>query len=505
MTLSVTDNNGNIASCQAIVKVVDDSKPTLTCPQDMVVNTDQGECGAYVTLPKAAPADNCGINDLKSRYRVVDEGGDPVGSWSAWANDQSGFFELGSYQIQWRTKDQSNNKKFCSFQLDIIDEEAPVVICQDVTISFNGETSMALSSSSIFDESSSFDACGAVSFVSQSISEISCAEVGNTIDVFVTGRDPNGNSSTCTAQVSVVGLPCGYTATDIDCEQGATAAYDPVEDVFTLGADDCSGYPQGEFSYVGTSLCGDGEITVKVSGLVGDGRAGVVMMESTDPGARRVSMLKSQTRQVTTEYRTTTNGSLRQKHKNRFGVEWVRIVRIGNKFKTYTSTNGSTWKLAQIISLSNFADCVHAGIMTYSRRSYDPVTATFEQLTITSYSNTALTALPPTTSQALAEVTAQSSDVQTNKPILEVAPNPFSDQTRIGFELIGEEDVMLEVYNLQGQQVKRLLDAHLPAGLHQTMWTGTDTKGQMMPTGVYILRLQLGQRSLSQKISLIRN
>ncbi len=507
VTLNVTDNNENSGNCQATVTVVDEIAPTLSCQQHMTVNTDQGECGANVILPKAVASDNCGLTSLRSRYRPIDENEDPIGEFSAWADDHSGFFEAGSFEIQWKAGDGANSYSYCVLILDVIDEEAPAVICKDVTINFNGEETIAIPTSSIFDEGASFDACGTVSFVNQSLGEVSCDEVGETVNVQVIGIDPNGNTGSCTAQVAVVGMPCGFEATDIDCEQGAAADYDPIEDSYTLEADDCSGYPQGEFSFVGTRLCGDGEITVKVSDLMGDGRAGVVMMESTDPGARRVSMLKSQTRQVTTEYRASTNGSLRQKHKNRSGVEWVRIVRIGNKFKTYTSTNGSSWKHAHTINFSNFADCVHAGIMTYSRRSYDPVTATFDQLSVVSYSSTALAALPTGTSAAMEDVTEQSSDnyFPSNDLVLEVAPNPFSDQTQIEFELPQEAEVTLEIYNLQGQRVKQLIAAQLLGGIHQEMWTGTDAKGQVMPTGVYLLRLQVGQRSLSKKISLIRN
>ena len=505
VTLTVTDNNGNNNDCQATVTVLDETDPTLTCPQDMTVLTDAAECGAYVTLPKAAPADNCGIKNLKSRYRTLDEQGNPAGNWSAWASDQSGFFELGSYEIQWRAMDKSNNKGFCSFQLDIIDEEVPEVICKDVSINFNGEETVAITPSSIFDQAASFDACGTVSFDSQSLAEVTCGNVGETLAVQVVGMDPNGNTSSCTAQVSVVGMPCGFEATDIDCEQGATATYDPAEDVFTLGANDCSGYPQGEFSYVGTELCGDGEITVKVSGLVGDGRAGVVMMENTDSGARRVSMLKSQTRQVTTEYRASTNGSLFQKHKNRSGVEWVKIVRIGNKFKTYTSTNGSYWKLAHTINYSNFADCVQVGMMAYSRRSYDPVTATFDQFSVTAYSDAALAALPSGASGVMEEATEQAreNDFQPTDLLLEVAPNPFSDQTQIAFHLARTADISLEIYNLHGQRVQSLENAQLDAGVHRYQWDGNSSKGESLPTGIYLLRLRVDKKWITAKVSLI--
>nr|MBX2870666.1 T9SS type A sorting domain-containing protein [Saprospiraceae bacterium] len=135
---SVTDNNGNSNTCQAIINIVDEIKPTLTCPEDMLVNTEPGECGAYVSLPKAAPFDICGINDLKSRYQAVSADGTPSEAWSSWANDQSGFFSVGFYQIQWRAMDNSDNQGFCSYTLEVRDEEAVAVFSE---LEIEGETS----------------------------------------------------------------------------------------------------------------------------------------------------------------------------------------------------------------------------------------------------------------------------------------------------------------------------------------------------------------------------
>ena len=506
VTLTVTDNNGNSNSCGAMVTVVDEIAPSLTCPQHMTVNTDQGECGAYVNLPKAAPADNCGIKNLKSRYRPLDEAGDPTGNWSAWASDHSGFFELGSFEIQWRTTDHSNNQDFCSFALHIIDQEGPEIICKDLTIEFNGETNIPILSTALFDEAASFDACGTVNFVSQSLSQVNCDHVGQTLAVQVVGIDPNGNTNQCTAQVTVTGMPCGFEATDIDCAEGTAASYDPIEESFTLEAKDCSGYPDGEYSAVLTELCGDGEIVAHVASLSGDGRVGLVMMESQEPGARLVGIVKDLTTRVRTEYRSSTDGNISYKSKNRYGVDWLRIVRNGSKFKTYTSTNGSYWKLAHTINFSSFEDCVSIGMMVYSKDADEPVSAEFDQVKITGDSYSSLTALPDATPSVL-ETTAENSLKEDFRAEIQlaVAPNPFVDQTQLRFELSQEEEVSLEVYNLQGQRLQQLAKAKLGAGLHKYTWDGTDGNGQAASAGIYFLRLRIGQKWYTRKVSLIRD
>ncbi|MBX2877234.1 MAG: HYR domain-containing protein [Saprospiraceae bacterium] len=503
-TYTLTDVAGNNASCTSTVTVSDETDPSLTCPQDMFVNTAPGECGAYVSLPKAAPTDNCGIKNLKSRYRLLDENGDPAGSWSSWANDHNGFFELGSYEIQWRAKDDSNNTGFCSYTLTVIDEEAPTVVCQDISINFNGEATLAIDPTAIFDEVASFDACGTVVFVSQSIIEVSCQDIGQTLMAEVVAADPSGNTSTCSAAVSVTGLPCSFEASDIDCPTGAAATYDSEEESFTLTADDCSGYPYGELSLVATELCGDGEIIANIASLSSNARVGVIMMEDNIPGARFVSKIKDLTPRTRTEYRSSTGGSISFKSKHRSNVEWLKIVRKGTKFKTYTSTNGTYWRLSHTINFPNFEDCIYAGLVLYSKSSDAPATAVIKHVKVMGDAYSSLAVSPDATPAAIENVgeTALGKGLQADLK-LSVAPNPFAEQTQIEFTLPTASDVTLEIYNLHGQRVQSVENARLDAGNHRYQWDGQSSRGENLPTGIYLLRLRVDKKWITTKVSLI--
>lgn len=498
ITLTATDLNGNSSNCQATVSVVDDIPPSLTCPQAMAIQTDPGECGAYVSLPKAAPADNCGIPDLQSRYRALDAAGSSTGSWSAWAVDQSGFFSVGVFEIQWRAKDAADNEAFCSFQLEVKDEEKPELVCKDLTINFNGEASINIPSTSIFDAAASFDACGPVSYLAQTLSEVNCAAVGQIIAVGVKGVDQNGNTNVCTANITVTGQPCGFTATGIACEDGAVATYDPVAETFTLSAQDCTGYPDGELSFVGTALCGDGEIIVHVDALNAYARAGIAMMESSDPGARMVALVKDLSPRVRTEYRSSTDGSLSVKNKNRPGVDWLRIVRVGNKFKTYTSTNGFYWRKAHTIEFESFEDCLEVGLITYTKDTDEEAVAVFSQLKITG-ENTSYTQSPiPSTAMESHSAKHQLGA----STALRVSPNPFRDETRINFTLDQAQQISLAVYNLQGQLVQRVEDSLLDAGTHVRTWEGTNQAGAKMPSGIYLIQLRIADQLINKRVVL---
>ncbi|MBK8491380.1 MAG: choice-of-anchor D domain-containing protein, partial [Saprospirales bacterium] len=59
VTLTVTDEATNDASCEAIVTVQDVTPPTITCPANITVTNDPGVCTANVTVPTPLVGDNC--------------------------------------------------------------------------------------------------------------------------------------------------------------------------------------------------------------------------------------------------------------------------------------------------------------------------------------------------------------------------------------------------------------------------------------------------------------
>ena len=54
----VTDMSGNTAMCSFLVMVQDNERPTITCPEDIVMTTDPGTCSATV-LYSVNASDNC--------------------------------------------------------------------------------------------------------------------------------------------------------------------------------------------------------------------------------------------------------------------------------------------------------------------------------------------------------------------------------------------------------------------------------------------------------------
>lgn len=83
-------------------------------------------------------------------------------------------------------------------------------------------------------------------------------------------------------------------------------------------------------------------------------------------------------------------------------------------------------------------------------------------------------------------------------------PNPFNLETKISFSLTEDAQVSLRIYNIRGQLVRTLVQERRPAGFHTVSWNGTNQNGETVASGVYLYRLNVGEKSFSKKMSLLK-
>jgi hypothetical protein len=88
--------------------------------------------------------------------------------------------------------------------------------------------------------------------------------------------------------------------------------------------------------------------------------------------------------------------------------------------------------------------------------------------------------------------------------LLPAHPNPFNPRVSVAFTLERPEKVSLTVHDLAGRLVARLAGGTHPAGMSELTWDGQDQRGRPLPTGTYFLRLQAGDRCLSERVTLVR-
>ena len=84
-------------------------------------------------------------------------------------------------------------------------------------------------------------------------------------------------------------------------------------------------------------------------------------------------------------------------------------------------------------------------------------------------------------------------------------PNPFNPSTRIAFRLPETSDVTLKIYGLQGNLVRELaLNESFEAGDHFLTWDGTDSRGQVVASGMYVYMIAAGNFRQTAKMLLIK-
>ena len=68
-------------------------------------------------------------------------------------------------------------------------------------------------------------------------------------------------------------------------------------------------------------------------------------------------------------------------------------------------------------------------------------------------------------------------------------PNPASRATRVHYEIPIADRVTLDILDIQGRQVRRIMDEFQDAGRHSIFFDGRTESGSRVPAGMYVVRL----------------
>ncbi|MCF7921033.1 MAG: T9SS type A sorting domain-containing protein [Candidatus Cloacimonetes bacterium] len=100
----------------------------------------------------------------------------------------------------------------------------------------------------------------------------------------------------------------------------------------------------------------------------------------------------------------------------------------------------------------------------------------------------------------------QNNMVQENVNILSFSnyPNPFNPITSINFELAEDSDVVISVYNLKGQEVKKLTEENFTSGPHSVTWNGDDNNRKSVASGVYFYKVTAGNSVSVNKMLMLK-
>ncbi|NNE27091.1 MAG: HYR domain-containing protein, partial [Saprospiraceae bacterium] len=179
VTWTATDDAGNTATCSQNILVSEDQPPSITCPDDLTVNTDVDLCSASnVALGNPTTSDNCGVSSV--------------------SNDSSEPYPLGITEIVWTASDPTGNTSSCTQILTVVDVEVPSISCPaDLTVST--DTGVCEATNVDLGTPTTSDNCMIDTTLNDAIEPYG---LGNT-DIIWTTTDNSGNTNTCSQTITV--------------------------------------------------------------------------------------------------------------------------------------------------------------------------------------------------------------------------------------------------------------------------------------------------------------
>lgn len=183
VTLTVTDDSGNSSSCEANVTIVDGVAPTclarnsnaniltpgnFTVPIFLLNNNSFDECGVISTITAEPNTFSC--NDLGERLVVL------------------------------TVTDNSGNSSTCTSIVTVRDIGVPNCVAQDITVQLDGSDQATITGADI--DNGSTDLCSGIDTLTVTPNVFTCDNLGAN-NVVLTVTDNSGNTSTCSAIVTV--------------------------------------------------------------------------------------------------------------------------------------------------------------------------------------------------------------------------------------------------------------------------------------------------------------
>lgn len=100
---------------------------------------------------------------------------------------------------------------------------------------------------------------------------------------------------------------------------------------------------------------------------------------------------------------------------------------------------------------------------------------------------------------------SENSNLQVEKFVLyRPVPNPFANQVQITFNIPAQKEIKLNIYDVSGRLVRRLIDGRLEKGRYSIVWNGTDSENRKMGSGIYFVKADCETETFTEKIILVK-
>src|SRR3989449_627237 len=172
----------NTSTCTFTVTVTDTQGPVITCPANLVLTADAGQCGRSSVSFFVSATDNCRVTNLVS----VPPSDSP--------------FPVGVTTVTNTATDASGNTSSCTFTVTVTDNQNPVITCPSNLV-LTADAGRCSRSNVTFTVNAT-DNCRVTNLVSSPPSG-STFPLGTTTVTSI-ATDASGNQSTCSFTVTVL-------------------------------------------------------------------------------------------------------------------------------------------------------------------------------------------------------------------------------------------------------------------------------------------------------------
>jgi hypothetical protein len=83
-------------------------------------------------------------------------------------------------------------------------------------------------------------------------------------------------------------------------------------------------------------------------------------------------------------------------------------------------------------------------------------------------------------------------------------PNPFNSNTTISYNLKEPGEVIISIYNVRGQLIKKLVNGQQSIGRHSVVWDGKDENGETVSSGIYLYEIKSDRFEDTGKMILLK-
>ena len=182
-------------------------------------------------------------------------------------------------------------------------------------------------------------------------------------------------------RVTPLGLPAGQQSTDVGSPaiSGSATYAAGVYSIRAAGTDIWN--TSDQFHFVYQPVTGNVDLAVRVASIANThywAKAGVMIRESLDANARHASMLLSQGRGYAFQRRPDPGAySLHTSGGSGTAPGWVRLVRSGDLFEAYRSSDGRSWTRVGSDTIP-MADTVYVGLAVTSHNASAATTSSLD-------------------------------------------------------------------------------------------------------------------------------